>query len=118
MADRFNTPDQATRLGQQLKNARVEKALTLSQVASNTGVYHGHISRIERGQMATINNSVRKLCTFLKIPCPLNNGGGERGLLAARIDALVTAMPASEPAIAHLIDALEELVGAQTPRAH
>lgn len=112
MAERFNTPDDAKRLGQRLRNARKSKDFTLLYVANKIHVHHGQISRIERGQMVTFGKNVQKICKFLGVP-PALDTEATRSLLGARIDALVRASPASEPAIVQLIDAIEGLVDAQ-----
>ncbi len=113
MTKRFNTSDEAKRLGQRLRSARKSKGLTLTNVASKAHVHHGQISRIERGQMVTLGKNVQKICKFLGVPPPLGAPEATRSRIGARIDALVHALPASEPAIVRLIDALEELVDVQ-----
>lgn len=114
MAERFNTSDDAKRLGQRLRNARKNKGLTLLHVATRVHVHHGQISRIERGQMATFGKNVQKICAFLGVRSAFGAPEAARRPLGARIDALVHALPASEPAIVRLIDALEELVDVKT----
>lgn len=113
MAERFNTSNDAKRLGQRLRNARKRKGLTLLVVAAKARVHHGQISRIERGQMATLGKNVQKICKVLGVPASLGVSEETRSRLGARIDALVHALPASEPAIVRLIDALEELIDVQ-----
>lgn len=113
MAKRFNTTEDAERLGQKLRNARKNKGLKLLDVEKMINVNHGQISRIERGQMVTLGKNVHKLCKFLGVQPQLGTSESTRGSLGARIDALVHALPASEPAIVRLIDALEELVEAR-----
>jgi transcriptional regulator with XRE-family HTH domain len=113
MAEQFNTSEDAERLGQRLRNARENKGLTLLGVAKKIHVNHGQISRIERGKMVTLSKNVQKLCKFLAIHPSIGTQGPVRSHLGARIDALVSALPASTPAIGRLIDALEELMDIQ-----
>ena len=110
MAERFNTSDDARRLGQRLRNARENKGLTLLNVADNVHVDHSQISRIERGQMITLGTNVQKLCKFLGVIPSVGAPGPAYSDLGARIDALVAALPASESAIVRFIDAMEALV--------
>lgn len=110
MAKHFNTSDDARRLGQRLREARKNKGLTLLDVADKVHVHHGQISRIERGQMITLGKNVQKICKFLGVPPLIGAPGPVRSHLGARIDALVTALPASESAIVRLIDAMEALL--------
>ena len=110
MAERFNTSENAKRLGQRLRKARKNKGLKSLQVTKKVHVHHGHISRIERGQMTTLGKSVQKLCKFLDVQPVLGSSVVTGSHLGARINALVNVMPANEPAITRLIDALEELI--------
>lgn len=113
MAERFNTSDDAKRLGQKLRNARKSKGLTLLGVADRVHVHPGQISRIERGQMVRLGKNVQKICKFLEVVPSVGTSGPIRSHLGARIDALVTALPASESAIVGFIDAMESLVDVQ-----
>ena len=110
MAKRFNTSDDAKRLGQMLRNARKNKGLTLISVAGKVHVNHGQISRIERGQMIMLGKNVQKICKYLGVAPTTDASGPTSSRLGARIDALVTAIPASESAIVRFIDAMEALV--------
>ena len=113
MAKRFNTSNDAKLLGQRLRDARKGKGITLARVAEEVRVHHGQISKIERGQMATLGNSVQKLCTFLGVTPSIGAPASVHSNLGARIDALVAALPASESAIVRFIDAMETLVDVQ-----
>lgn len=114
MAERFNTSDDAKRLGRRLRNARKHKGFTLLAVAGKVRVHHGQISRIEQGKMATLGKNVQKLCKFLGVSPAMDSPQPVRSHLGARIDALVTALPSRESAIERLIDALEELADVRT----
>ena len=113
MTERFNTSDDAKRLGQMLRKARKKKGLTLLGVADKVDVHHGQISRIERGQMIMLGKNVQKICKFLEVVPLIGTSGSAHSHLGARIDALVTALPASESAIVRFIDAMEALVDVQ-----
>lgn len=110
MAKHFNTPDDAKRLGQRLREARKNKGFTLVNVADKVHVHHGQISRIERGQMITLGKNVQKICKFLGVPPSIGAPGLASSHLGARIDALVATLPASESAIVRFIDAMEALL--------
>ena len=110
MAERFNTSDEAKRLGQRLRDARKNSGYTLLSVANKVHVHHGQISRIERGQMVTFGKNVQKICKFLGVFPWIGAKEHNQNDLGDRINALVTALPASESAIIRFIDAMEVLV--------
>ena len=113
MAERFNTPEDARELGLRLRSARKKKGLTLAKLGKEARVHHGQISRIERGKMATLGKNVHVLCKVLGVSPAAGVPRLATSHLGTRIDALVAALPASEPAMARLIDALEDLVEPQ-----
>ncbi|MBT2748306.1 MULTISPECIES: helix-turn-helix domain-containing protein [unclassified Lysobacter] len=108
MAERFKTPDDATRLGARMRSARKNKGYTLVFVATHTGVDAGQLSKLERGQMATVSENVQKICTYLQIPATTGNPPPTRA--GSLLDELVASLPGSEPAVARLVTAIQEMV--------
>ena len=107
MAERFKTPGDAARLGARMRLARKNKGFTLIYVATHTGVNAGQLSKLERGQMATMSKNVLKICTFLRVPVPTEDLPPTRA--GSLVDELVADLPGSEPAIARLVTAIQEM---------
>jgi len=108
MAERFKNPGDAQRLGADIRSARKTKGFTLVYVAANTGVNAGQLSKLERGQMATMSKNVLKICTFLRIPATTRDRPPTR--VGSLLDELVAGLPGSEPAIEKLVTAIQEVV--------
>lgn len=91
--------------------------MTLIFVSLQTGVDAGQVSKMERGQMATLSPNVQKICIFLGVSAFSEQA--PKSELGARIDALIARAPGSEVGVTKLIDAIEELVWADlTRRVH
>lgn len=112
MAERFKTPEDAFRLGAQLRAARKKAGLTLVSAGHRAGVDPGQISKMERGLMVTLSPNVLKICTLLQVPAFPGPAPGSG--LGSRVDALIAVAPSSETGIAKLIGAIEELVCGRT----
>lgn len=84
------------------------KGYTLIHVAARTGVDAGQLSKLERGQMATVSTNVQKVCTYLQIPATTGNLPPTR--VGSLLDELVANLPGSEPAVAKLVTAIQEMV--------
>lgn len=54
-----------SQLGERIRRARIAKGLALKQVAAEAQMYHGQLSRIERGLFVKITPRVHNICTFL-----------------------------------------------------
>lgn len=108
MAERFKTPDDAARLGARMRSARKAKGYTLIQVAARAGVNAGQLSKLERGQMATVSTNVQKVCTFLRIQATTGNLPPTR--VGSLLDELIADLPGSEPAVARLVTAIREML--------
>jgi transcriptional regulator with XRE-family HTH domain len=108
MAERFKTSDDAARLGAQMRSVRKSKGFTLIHVSKCTGVDAGQLSKLERGQMATASKNVQKVCIFLRIPAATGNLPPTRA--GGLLDELVAGLPGSEPAVARLVAAIQEVV--------
>lgn len=113
MGQRFNTPEAAQDLGRRIRRARKSKGFTLVSLGLRTQVHHGQISRIERGEMATIGTNVLKICKELGLSPDPGHAPARPNRLGSRIDALLVALPTAEPALTLMIDALEDLVEQQ-----
>lgn len=110
MADRFKTTQDAASLGARMRIARIAARLTLTELASSTGVDAGHISKIERGMMVTFSPNVQKICTYLdvEISSPAFGVSGDSSV-ATRIESLLARSCISERALSKLVAALEEV---------
>jgi transcriptional regulator with XRE-family HTH domain len=108
MAERFKTPDDAVQLGARMRAARKALGLTLTSLAKETGVDAGQLSKIERGQMVTASTNVQIACAFLQIS--VANENVPPTLAGRQLDKLVANLPNSDPAVARLVGAIQEMV--------
>lgn len=58
--------------------------------------------------MVTVSTNVQKICTFLRIPATTGNLPPTRA--GSLLDELVAGLPGSEPAVARLVTAIQEMV--------
>lgn len=58
--------------------------------------------------MVTVSKNVRKICTFLQVPAITGNPPPTR--VGSLLDELVADLPGSEPAVARLVTAIQEMV--------
>ncbi|WP_454832877.1 helix-turn-helix domain-containing protein [Pseudoxanthomonas wuyuanensis] len=91
-----------------MRLARKTQGFTLVYVSERTGVDAGQLSKLERGQMATVSENVQKVCTFLRIPATAGDLPPTRA--GHMLDELIAGLPGSEPAVANLVAAIEDLV--------
>lgn len=111
MARRFNHPEDAKLLGCRIRAARKKQGRTLAALGNEIGVHHAQISRIERGEAATVSRNVIKICKYLNISSDIDNISGESlASLEERIERLVHSYPACEKLLRRFIDSLEEVV--------
>jgi len=110
MRKKFNSPLDATALGSQLRQARMDKDLSLIEVGQAVGVDHSQVSRYERGQMGSVGKNLHKICTFLQVDPDPARYSLPRTTLGRKIDELLDLAPAYEPAVAKLVEALEGLM--------
>jgi len=108
MAERFKTPGDAVRLGVSMRSARKKRRMTITYVAEQTGVDAGQLSKMERGQMATASKNVQKVCNFFQIPA--TTGKASQTRVGSMLDQLIDDLPGSEPAVARLVAAIQEMV--------
>lgn len=102
----------AIALGDKIRNARIEKDMTLKSLGKIIGVDHSQISRYERGQVVRISKNLQKICTFLQIDDDLDRFSVGGVSLGRRVDELLLLAPEGGPAVAKLVEALEELLTA------
>lgn len=111
MAQKFNSKNDSALLGQHIRAVRKSRGITLKRLAKAIHVHHSQISRIERGEAATISKNLIIICTFLNVATPPNS----RSLpsqLGQRIDAITIAAPSLAPAIERLVEAMEAMIAA------
>jgi len=109
MSQRFNSHSVATRLGAQVRASRLRRGLTLTSLGDAVGVHYSQISRLERGQVATLSPNVQKICKYLSIREPSAAGARAQQDLAARVEALRRSIPEAGRVLEALINALEEV---------
>lgn len=66
MDERGNNIASMNTLGDQIRNARRQRGLTLAQLAARTGIDQGLLSKYERNEVAPTKNRER-LFSFLKL---------------------------------------------------
>lgn len=108
MSERFKTPADAARLGARMRSARKMKGYTLIHVATQTGVDAGQLSKLERGHMTMASKNVQKICKFLGVS--VTTGDLPPTRVGCLLDELVADLPDSEPAVARLVTAIQEIV--------
>lgn len=101
------TDSDAELLGQRLRARRMERNLTLYDVAEATGVDVSQLSRIERGSFVFITPNLQIIMSFLQIGTEAPNGTAQQ--LVSRFEALVTRSSRHEDAARALVRALEVL---------
>jgi transcriptional regulator with XRE-family HTH domain len=99
--------EESKSLGARLRQARLSCHETLEVLASATGVHHGQISRIERGEFRTISPNVQNLCDKLRVPSfsPVCRLDAES--LALKLTAVVGKSPSKLRFIDLVLDALD-----------
>ncbi|WP_440063139.1 helix-turn-helix domain-containing protein [Pseudomonas syringae] len=115
MGKKFNSLSDVALVGDQIRQARLSKGLTLVGLGRAVNVHHSQISRYERGQMSSVGKNLHKICTFLQIgDYPLEYPTGTASL-GRKVDELLRVAPGCEPAVRKLIEAVEELIAASLP---
>ncbi|WP_103714312.1 helix-turn-helix domain-containing protein [Pseudomonas syringae] len=115
MGKKFNSLSDAALVGDQIRQARLSKGLTLASLGRAVNVHHSQISRYERGQMSSVGNNLHKICTFLQIEDdPLEYPTGTASL-GRKVDEFLRVAPGCEPAVRKLVEAFEELIAASLP---
>lgn len=101
---------QAEFLGTQFRLARQSRALSIQEAASQCGMHHSQLSRLERGQFKRLSGNVQILCSNLHIkPHELMADSTGVAQLHARLDALVGRDPRNAKILAALLDVLDTL---------
>lgn len=103
-------PAQAKLLGAQIKMSRQSRSLSMQEVATQCGMHHSQLSRLECGQFKRLSGNVQVVFSFLQIkPHELVASSTGVAQLHARLDALVNRDPRSAVLLAALLDALDTL---------
>lgn len=96
-------------LGHTIKCKRRSSGLTQAELANSIGLHHSQVVRIEQGRMATLNGSVRKICTFLDISLELVEAY-ESSSICARVERLVREAPESSALLLSTVELLERVL--------
>lgn len=103
-------PTQAKLLGTQLRVARQSRSLSLQQVASQCGMHHSQLSRLERGLFKRMSKNVQFVCIYLHIKFHESMAASaDVAQLHARLDALASRDPRSTEIVSALLDVLDTL---------
>lgn len=109
MSQRFNSHSVATRLGAQVRASRLRRGLSLCALGNAVGVHHSQISRLERGQVATLSPNVQKICKYLSVEAPPVYAAKASVDLAGRVETLRRAVPEAGRVLEALLVVLEEM---------
>lgn len=101
------SPGEAKDLGGHLKQLRKKYALTLEEVAHQTKIDVGQLSRFERGDFVFVGENLQKYINFLQIQSGATNG--ETGLVA-RFTAVLKKSDRHSAAARAMLTALESLL--------
>lgn len=112
MRRKFNSPQDASVFGGQIRRARLGKGLTLVELGRAVSVDQSQISRYERGQMISVSKNLQKICKFLQINDDPDRFSMASTSLGQKVDELIRLAPECEPAVMKLVDALEGLLTA------
>lgn len=110
MGKKFNSLLDAAALGDQIRQARLERGLSLVELGRAVSVDHSQISRYERGQMSSVAKNLQIICTFLQIDADPGQYAVASTSLGQKVDELLRFAPGYEPAVAKLVEALEGLL--------
>ncbi|MDQ0652382.1 helix-turn-helix domain-containing protein [Pseudomonas cedrina] len=96
----------ADQLGRSIKTRRKALGYTQLELAGVVDLHHSQIVRIEQGRIATLNKSVRKICTYLDIDLKIIEDP-EPSSLIARVERLVRDAPESTALLLSTVENLE-----------
>lgn len=96
-------PHTATVLGSDLKHARERRKLTLIDVANETGVHYGQLSRFESGNFKIASANLQKVSKYLHVRLPTLDDD-----LSIRFERLTKRSPRHLAACVLLVEALEK----------
>jgi len=112
MGRKFNSAQDASVLGGQIRQARIDRGLTLVSLGRAVRVDQSQISRYERGQMISVSKNLQKICNFLQINDDPSRFSVASTSLGEKVDELIRLAPEYEPAVMRFVDALEALLTA------
>lgn len=110
MGKKFNSPADAATFGDKIRQARLEKGLTLSELGAEVSVDHSQISRYERGKMSIVSKNLQKICIYLQISDDPYWCSAPSSSLGRKVDELLRHAPGCEPALAKVLEAIEVLI--------
>ena len=96
-------------LGFSIKSRRKALGYTQTRIAQLLDIHHSQVVRVEQGKIATINKSVRKICTFLHISLE-SIEGAEPTSIAARVERLIREAPQSMALLRSTVEILEQML--------
>lgn len=110
MARRIHTA-QARRIGARLKQARIDRGLSLQELATRCEMHHSQASRIENGEFRLLAGNVQKMCLLLDVAVGENGEPSPRTEdLHVQMEKLLQATPKAAPALKTILDALRSIV--------
>ncbi len=95
-------------LGASIKSKRKTIGYTQKNVAELISIHHSQVVRIEQGKIATINKSVRKICTLLHIN--LDPVDFDSTSISARVERLIREAPQSTALLRSTVEILEQML--------
>ncbi|NRF72272.1 helix-turn-helix transcriptional regulator [Aquincola sp. S2] len=101
-------PEFAQELGSRLRGARLGLGMTLTQVAAACGGDHTRVSKIERGQFATVNTYVQAICKEVHVDPDCTDDASPQAL-HAKLEQLIRRKPSTAPALRAVFDALDRM---------
>ncbi|NWN49012.1 helix-turn-helix transcriptional regulator [Pseudomonas sp. MAFF 301514] len=110
MRKKFNSPADAATFGGKIRQARLDRGLTLSELGAEVSVDHSQISRYERGQMSSVSKNLQRICTFLHVNDDPYRCSAPSSSLGRKVDELLRHAPGCEPALAKLVEAIEVFI--------
>ena len=99
---------QAAEIGRRLRQARLARGISLKQVAGTCGGDHTRVSKIERGQFASLSPYVQRLCNHMHIDPEAPDEASPQAL-HARLDRLIRKKSGAAAALQAVFDALDRL---------
>lgn len=99
----------ADHLGRSIKSRRKALGYTQLQIASSVGLHYSQVVRVEQGRIATLNKSVRKICTFLGIDLKTVEDP-DPASITARVERLVREAPESCELLLSTVEILERML--------
>lgn len=97
--------DHAVQFGSRLRNARIERNLTLKGVSSKLDIDAGQISRFERGKFVRVSRNLQKYAVYLQTSTDID----VQDSLASRVMLIASKSAKHREAVEEILAALERL---------